>query len=150
MRAAELDDADDVRPVRIPLSVNDPNAGRSLTRSVERILRDGRTSAPVLVELHGNHLPAPLIAVLIGNLRRMREVGGAFAVTATASEVRSAIALHGLDRILGHTGRPGDDMRRQRNDAAETAWPVAALLVLTITVAAVAILIQTTPGLWGI
>ncbi len=87
MQAAQRDDAFETRPVRIPLSVNDPNAGRSLTRSVERILRDGRGRTPVVVELHGNSLPAPLVAELIGNLRRLREVGGALAVNAGSAGV---------------------------------------------------------------
>lgn len=148
MRAAELDDADDPRPVHIPLSVNDPNAGRALTRSVERILHDGRRGAPVVVELYGNRLPASLIAVLIGNLRRVREVGGVLSVNASSPELRHAIALHGLDRILGDAARPGRSAasRPRAAQVAEAAWPVFALLVLTITVATVAILLQLNPG----
>ncbi|HEY0381398.1 MAG TPA: hypothetical protein VGC72_04305, partial [Candidatus Elarobacter sp.] len=94
MRAAELDE-DDLRPVRIPLSVNDPNAGRSLTRSIDRMLRDGRL-VPVVVELHGNHLPAPLVAAMIANLRRLREAGGALAANAATPALRNALAIHGL------------------------------------------------------
>lgn len=146
MRAAELDDADDPRPVRIPLSVNDPNAGRSLTRSVERILHDGRRCAPVVVELYGNTLPAPLIAVLIGNLRRVREVGGVLSVNASSPELRRAIALHGLERVLGDAAHRSAAPHGRADHVAEVAWPVFALLILTITVATVAILMQLNPG----
>ncbi|MDB5069942.1 MAG: hypothetical protein JWM87_1053 [Candidatus Eremiobacteraeota bacterium] len=148
MRAAELDDADDPRPVRIPLSVNDPNAGRTLTRSVERILHDGRRCAPVVVELYGNTLPASLIAVLIGNLRRVREVGGVLSVNASSPELRHAIALHGLDRVLGDAVHPGRSAasRSRAKQVAEAAWPVFALFILTLTVATVAILMQLNPG----
>ncbi len=144
MRAAELDD--DFRPVRIPLSVNDPNAGRSLTRSVDRVLRDGRSSAPVVVELHGNHLPAPLVAALIENLRRLRDAGGALVATATSPGLRNALVLHGLDRVLtSSTAAP-----RRRRVACDTAWPVFAVLLLMATIASVMILLQQTPGYWGI
>lgn len=145
MRAAELDD-DDLRPLRIPLSVNDPNAARTLTRSVDRILRDGRTRTPVVVELHGNHLPAPLVAALIGNLRRLREAGGALAANATTPALRSAMALHGLDRVL--TSSAG--VARRRSAASETAWPAFALLLLVVTIASVMVLLQQSPGYGGI
>ncbi len=138
MRAAELDD-DDLRPVRIPLSVNDPNAGRSLTRSVDRMLRDGRALAPVIVELHGNHLPAPLVAALIGNLRRLREVGGALIANATTPGLRNALAVHGLDRVLA---RPAATPEWRRRSAGETAWPVFAMLLLMVTIASVIVLLQ--------
>ena len=153
MRAAEPDDAYDARPVRIPLSVNDPNAGRTLTRSVERMLRDGRGGTPVVVELHGTHLPAPLVAALIGNLRRLREVGGALAVNAATPSLRSAIVLHGLDRVLSRSSDFQGDARRarrRRSALGESAWPVFALLLLTVTVASVAALMQVSPGFGGL
>jgi anti-anti-sigma regulatory factor len=149
MRAAELDD-DDLRPVRIPLSVNDPNAAKSLTRSVDRMLRDGRTRTPVVVELHGNHLPAPIVAALIGNLRRLREAGGALAASGTTPALRSAMALHGLDRILSSSaGRPAGAPRR-RSATGETAWPAFALMLLVVTIASVMVLLQQGPGYGGI
>jgi hypothetical protein len=147
MHAPEPDDADDLRPVRIPLSVNDPNAPRSLTRSVERLVSVGRGAVPVVVELHGSHLPAPLIAALIGNLRRVREVGGGLAVHAGTPGLRSALALHGLDRVLA---QPDTAPPRMRHPIAESAWPVLALLLLTVTIAAVAIVLQFSPGFSGI
>jgi hypothetical protein len=153
MRAAQPDEACDMRPVRIPLSVNDPNAGRSLTRSVDRLLRDGRARAPVVVELHGSHLPAAIVAALIGNLRRLREVGGALAVNAGSPALRSAIALHGLDRVLDRSfgvARDARRARRRRSVLHDTAWPAIALLILTVTVATVAILFETAPGYGGI
>ena len=149
MQAAQRDDAFETRPVRIPLSVNDPNAGRSLTRSVERILRDGRGRTPVVVELHGNSLPAPLVAELIGNLRRLREVGGALAVNAGTPALRSALVLHGLDRVLG-SSPPARGAQRGVSAAGGTAWHAVALLVLTITVATVAILFQANLGSGGL
>jgi hypothetical protein len=143
MRAAELDD--DFRPVRIPLSVNDPNAGRSLTRCVDRVLRDGRRT-PVVVELHGTHLPAPLVAALIENLRRLRESGGALVASATTPGLRNALVLHGLDRVLtSAVAAP-----RRRRAARETAWPVFAVLLLMVTIASVMVLLQQTPGYGGI
>jgi hypothetical protein len=147
MRAAELDE-DDLRPVRIPLSVNDPNAGRSLTRSVDRMLRDGRL-APVVVELHGNHLPAPLVAALIGNLRRLREAGGALAANAATPALRNALAIHGLDRVLARsmTAAAG---RRRGSAAGDMAWPMFAMLLLMATIAGVMVLLQQTPGYGGI
>ncbi len=144
MRAAELDD--DFRPVRIPLSVNDPNAGRSLTRCVDRVLRDGRSRAPVVVELHGTHLPAPLVAALIENLRRLRESGGALVANATTPGLRSALVLHGLDRVLTSSAAAP----RRRRAAREAAWPVFALLLLMVTIASVMVLLQQTPGYGGI
>jgi hypothetical protein len=152
MLPAELDDADDRRPVRIPLSVNDPNAGRSLTRSVERLLSERRGSVPVLVELHGSHLPAPLIAALIGNLRRVREVGGALIVNAAAPGVSSALALHGLDRVLSNSAAAihGAGRAERRFTLGEAAAPAFALLLLTATVAAVAIVLQFSPGINGL
>ena len=148
MQAAYSDFADDIRPVRIPLSVNDPNAGLSLTRSVDRMLRDGRT-APVVVELHGTHLPAPLVAALIGNLRRLREAGIALAANPTTPALRNAMALHGLDRVLANSpaARAGAPRRRS---AGETAWPVFALLLLVVTIASVMVLLQQSPSYGGI
>ena len=137
MRAAELDD-DDLRPVRIPLSVNDPNAGRSLTRCVDRILRDGRNGLPVVVELHGTHLPAPLVAALIENLRRLRESGGTLVANAATPGLRNALALHGLDRVL--TCATGQ--QRRRRAARDTAWPVFAVLLLVATIASVMVLLR--------
>jgi hypothetical protein len=144
MRAAELDD-DDLRPVRIPLSVNDPNAGRTLTRSVDRMLRDGRSRTPVVVELHGTHLPAPLVAALIENLRRLRESGGALVASAATPGLRNALVLHGLDRVL--TSAASVPRRRAARD---TAWPVFALLLLVVTIASVMVLLQQGPGYGGI
>jgi len=144
MRAAELDD--DLRPVRIPLSVNDPNAGRSLTRCVDRILRDGRSGMPVVVELHGTHLPAPLVAALIENLRRLRESGGALVANAATPGLRNALVLHGLDRVL--TGAAASPRRRRA--ARETAWPVFAMVLLVVTIASVMVLLQQSPGYGGI
>ena len=145
MRPAELDEADDPRPVRIPLSVNDPNAPRSLTRSVERLVSVGRGAVPVVVELHGSHLPAPLIAALIGSLRRVREVGGGLAVHAGTPGLRSALALHGLDRVLAPDTAHGASPPR-RSPISETAWPVLALLLLTVTIATVAVVLQFSPA----
>ena len=145
MRAAELDD-DDLRPIRIPLSVNDPNAGRTLTRCVERMLRDGRALVPVVVELHGSHLPAPLVAALIENLRRVRETGGALAAVATTPALRNALAVHGLDRVLASTPRAADRTPGRRTAAGEVAWPVFALLLLVVTIASVIALLQQSPG----
>jgi hypothetical protein len=150
MHAPEPDDPDDLRPVRIPLSVNDPNAARSLTRSVERLVSRGRGTVPVVVELHGSHLPAPLIAALIGNLRRVREVGGALAVHAGTPGLRSALALHGLDRVLAQPDAAHGAASGSRRSIAETAWPVLALLLLTVTIAAVAIVLQFSPGGGGL
>ena len=148
MRATELDD-DDLRPVRIPLSVNDPNAGRSLTRSVERMLRDGRGLTPVVVELHGTHLPAALVAALIANLRRLREAGGSLAAVAATPALRNALAVHGLDRVLGCSGA-ADATGRRRTAGREAAWPVFALLLLVATIACVMVLLQQSPGYGGI
>ena len=148
MFAADRDDAEDVRPVRIPLSVNDPNAGRSLTRSVDRVLRDRRTAAPVLVELHGSHLPAPLVAALIANLRRLREAGIVLAAVGTSPALRNALAVHGLDRVLAPS--PAARSGRRRAAAAEIAWPAFALMLLLATVACVMVLLQQGPGYGGI
>lgn len=145
MRAAELDD-DDLRPVRIPLSVNDPNAGRSLTRSVDRVLCDGRSRTPVVVELHGNHLPAPLVAALIENLRRLRASGGALVATGATPGLRNALALHGLDRVLTRAAAAP----RRRAAARETAWPVFAVVLLVVTIASVMVLLQQIPSYGGI
>jgi hypothetical protein len=149
MQAAYLEAADDIRTVRIPLSVNDPNAGLSLTRSVDRMLRDGRT-APVVVELHGTHLPAPLVAALIGNLRRLREAGIALAANPTTPALRTAMALHGLDRVLASAPAARAGARLRRSGAGETAWPVFALLLLVVTIVSVMVLLQRSPGYGGI
>jgi hypothetical protein len=148
MQAAAFDDAGDGRPVRIPLSVNDPNAGSSLTRSVDRMLRGGRR-APVVVELHGSHLPAPLVAALIGNLRRLREAGvGLTAIPATPA-LRNAMALHGLDRVLAVSGAARGGAARGRSAVRETAWPLFALLLFVVTAASVVVLLQLGPGSGG-
>jgi hypothetical protein len=147
MLAAHRDD--DRRPVRIPLSVNNPNAGRSLTRCVDRVLRDRRTGAPVVVELHGSHLPAPLVAALIANLRRLREAGIALAAIATTPGLSSALAVHGLDRVLAPPAARNGRRRRPRR-AAEIAWPAFALVLLLATVACVMVLLQQGPGYGGI
>ncbi|HWT06342.1 MAG TPA: hypothetical protein VN224_11340, partial [Xanthomonadales bacterium] len=99
-----------------------------------------------VVELHGNHLPAPLVAELIGNLRRLREAGGALVANGTAPALRNAMALHGLDRVLSSTAAP----RRRRSATGETAWPVFALLLLVVTIASVMVLLQQGPGYGGI
>ena len=146
MRAAELDD-DDQRPIRIPLSVNDPNAGDSLTRSVDRMLRDGRSRTPVVVELHGTHLPATLVAALIGNLRRLRAAGGTLAAVATTPALRNAMAVHGLDRVLASSSRTSERAPRPHSRAGETGWPMFALLLLVVTIASVIALLQQSPGI---
>ena len=150
MQAAYRADADDLRPVRIPLSVNDPNAGRSLTRTVDRVLRDGRRRAPLVVELHGTHLPAPLVAALIGNLRRLREAGIVLAAYGTTPALRNALAVHGLDRVLAPAGARNGASRRRGARAAETAWPVFAVVLLLVTIASVMVLLQQSPGYGGI
>jgi len=143
MQAAYQDAADDRRPVRIPLSVNDPNAGRTLTRSVDRVLRDGRRAAAVVVELHGTHLPAPLVAALIGSLRRLREAGIAFGANPATPAMRNAMALHGLDRVLARAAAPA----RPHRAGADTAWPAFALLLLVVTIAAVIVLLHGYGGI---
>ena len=148
MRAAEPAD-DDLRPIRIPLSVNDPNAGRSLSRCVDRMVRDGRALAPVVVELYGTHLPAPLVAALIENLRRLRETGGALAAVGTTPALRNALAVHGLDRVLASSPRAAQTPGR-RSAAGETGWPAFALLLLVATIASVILLLQQSPGYGGI
>jgi hypothetical protein len=145
MHAAHLND-DDLRPIRIPLSVNDPNAGLSLTRSVDRMLRDGRSRTPVVVELHGNHLPAPLVAALIGNLRRLRASGGALVASGATPALRNAMALHGLDRVFVSSSHIPERAARRRAAAGETRWPVFALLLLVVTIASVMVLLQQGPG----
>ena len=150
MQAAYPDSAAGMRPVRIPLSVNDPNAGRSLTQSVDRMLRDGGGRAPVVVELHGTHLPAPLVAALIGNLRRLRAAGIELTANPTTLAMRTAMAVHGLDRVFGShaDGRAGVPPRRSA--VRDTAWPVFALLLLMATIATVMVLLQASSGYGGI
>jgi hypothetical protein len=148
MRALELDDPAAARPLRIPLSVNDPSAGATLTRSVERLLRD-RRGAQVVVELYGEHLPAPLVASLIASLRRLREVGGALAVNAATPALRGAIAQHGLDRILSRGMEPASRAPRGPLPLGETAWPVFALILLLTTIAAVVVLLELNPAYGG-
>jgi hypothetical protein len=112
------------------------------------MLRDGRL-VPVVVELHGNHLPAPLVAAMIANLRRLREAGGALAANAATPALRNALAIHGLDRVLARTATP-DASRRRRSAPGETAWPMFAMLLLMVTIAGVMVLLQQTPGYGGI
>jgi hypothetical protein len=149
MRSAELDDADALRPLRIPLSVNDPNAARTLTRCVERVLRDERGRAPVVLELHGDRLPAALVAAIIANLRRLREVGGALTVNAVTPGLRTAIALHGLDRVLTRAGGSAVPSRRRSSARAQVAWNAFAGTLLLVTIACVAVLVATTPTAFG-
>ncbi|MEA2784490.1 MAG: hypothetical protein QOF71_594, partial [Candidatus Eremiobacteraeota bacterium] len=100
--------------------------------------------------LHGTHLPVPLVAALIENLRRLRETGGTLAAVATTPALRNALAIYGLDRVLASSPRAAERSSGRRSAAGETGWPAFALLLLVATIASVILLLQQNPGYGGI
>jgi hypothetical protein len=82
------------------LAVNDENARVRFDAAVDALLAEPRRVPRLVVALSGDSLPAETVSMLVGGLRRLREVGGAIAVEAQTPALRDAMALHGLDRVF--------------------------------------------------
>jgi len=87
-------------PPRLQLSVDDPDAPADLEAAVGALLGGRRHAAPLIVDLDGEHLPTAIVSALIGNLRRLREVGGTIALNPTTQALRDALRLYGLDHVF--------------------------------------------------
>lgn len=102
------------RTTTLNLSVSDPDARVRFEAAVEALLNE-RDGAPQLtVALSGDALPADLISMLVGGLRRLREVGGGIVIDPKTAQVRDAMALHGLDRVFALPLDPESAERRPR------------------------------------
>lgn len=86
--------------LHLNLGVHDEDARVRFDAAIESLLA-GRHEAPRLIlALSGDALPAETVNMLVGGLRRLREVGGAIAIAPQTAAVRDAMALHGLDRVF--------------------------------------------------
>ena len=113
------------------LSVNDEDARVRFESAIDALLTE-RSDAPALtVALSGDTLPPETVAMLVGGLRRLREVGGALAVDALTPALQDAMALHGLDRVfalpLDPESAPRSIRRRWMPRMATAALAVLAL-----------------------
>jgi hypothetical protein len=117
---------------RLALSVDDPAARSRLGTVVDGLLAAGTPEPRLTVLLEGGELPPPIIALLVSNLRRLREVGGAIAIEPQTTDLRDALAFHGLDRVFAFPLVPDETARRQRRhrfDFRRTVVTAAALFV---------------------
>ena len=86
--------------INLNLAVEDEDARVRFEAAVESLLAESGRTPRLVVALSGNTLPAETVAMLVGGLRRLREVGGAISVEAQTPAIRDAMALHGLDRVF--------------------------------------------------
>jgi hypothetical protein len=96
------------------LSVDDDDARVRFDSAVDSLLTDASVAPILVVALAGEALPAETVAMLVGGLRRLREVGGALAVDALTPALRDAMALHGLDRVFALPLDPESAPRSKR------------------------------------
>lgn len=82
------------------LHADDPDARAKVASAVDAVLAHGAANPRLAVVLDGDVLAAETIAGLVAGLRRVREHGGAIAVSTTTDGVRDAFALAGLDRVF--------------------------------------------------
>ncbi|MDP9105914.1 MAG: hypothetical protein M3N49_08270, partial [Candidatus Eremiobacteraeota bacterium] len=64
--------------------------------------------------------------------------------------MRSAMAVHGLDRVFARSAVPRGEMQRRRSAVAETAWPAFAFMLLVVTIVSVMVVLQRSSGYGGI
>lgn len=88
------------RDTTLRLSVDDPEAGSVLGSTVDALLSHAAEHPELTIALDGVHLPSPMIAVLVKNLRRLREIGGTIAIEPATPALRDAFALHGLQWVF--------------------------------------------------
>jgi hypothetical protein len=82
------------------LSVGDEDARARFDAAVNALLDERRDAPSLTIALSGDTLPPETVSMLVGGLRRLREVGGAIAVEPLTPALRDAMALHGLDRVF--------------------------------------------------
>jgi hypothetical protein len=87
-------------PPRIQLLVDDPAAAEDLHAAVDAHLGKHGHAVTLTVDLYGEHLPVPIVYALIGNLRRLREIGGTIAIHTQTEALRDALTLYGLDHVF--------------------------------------------------
>ena len=85
----------------VSLRSDDPGAGTLLHETVSAALVQRRSAPVVAIDLDGTHLSPAFVAVLVRELRRVRETGGSILIDVRNQALRDAIRLHGLDRIFG-------------------------------------------------
>jgi anti-anti-sigma regulatory factor len=119
----------------LSLSVDDANARALFAQAVDSLLA-GRTQAPrLIVALSGDTLPAATVAMLVGGLRQLREVGGAIAIEPASAAVRDAMALYGLDRVFALPLDPEQTPRSRRNRWVPRMAAASMMLVALLTAA---------------
>lgn len=101
-------------PTRLTLAVDEANARARVDAAVEALLAAKMSSPRLIIALTGDGLPEALIATLVSNLRRLREVGGAIAVDPQTPALRDALALYGLDRVFALPLDPENTPRTRR------------------------------------
>jgi hypothetical protein len=101
-------------PTTLTLAVDDQNARARFGAAVDALLATQREAPRLIVELDGTELPPALVAMFVGGLRRLREVGGAIAVEPRTPALRDAMALHGLDRVFALPLDPDTAARSRR------------------------------------
>ncbi|MFN2461103.1 MAG: hypothetical protein ABR591_10510 [Candidatus Velthaea sp.] len=117
----------------------DADAARgSLTAAVDRAVAAGTPSPRVAVTLTGESVPAPMIAVLVAALRKIREHGGAIVVSAESDDARAALRITGLDRVFAlplvdarDEARPARRPRSRKTGMRAAAAGLATLVALT-------------------
>jgi len=101
-------------PTHLNLAVDDETARTRFVATVDALLEASVESPRLIVNLDGEALPAPLVATLVGGLRRLREVGGAIVIEPRTTALRDALALYGLDRVFAFPLDPEAPSPRSR------------------------------------
>ena len=123
-----------VNEMVLNLSVDDDNARATFAQAVETLLA-ARVEAPrLIVSLAGDALPAEIVAMLVGGLRQLREVGGAISIEPLSPAVRDAMSLYGLDRVFAMPLDPEQAPRTQRHRWVQR-MAAASMLVLGLLTA---------------
>ena len=92
--------AKNMNELHLNLAVNDEDARVRFEAAIAALLDERHDAPRLIVSLAGDALPPETVAMLVGGLRRLREVGGAIAIAPESPAVRDAMALHGLDRVF--------------------------------------------------
>lgn len=112
------------------LHADDPDARPKIAAAIDALM-DRESEAPRLrVVLDGERLASETIAGLVAGLRRVRERGGAIAVTPVTDAVRDSFNLAGLDRVFAFPVDPQTGPRSRRHGGLLSRLTAASLLVL--------------------
>jgi hypothetical protein len=97
------------------------------------------------VVLTGTTLPAQTIAALVSALRRLREYGGSIVLTAESPEVRSSLALTGLDLVFAPGAVPAVEAGVPARSAGRTVRSIVAAIAAVFALTALPVSAEAPP-----